>query len=658
MHFSTSPVPALVVAALALLAASADAAGGHGRKKCHKPAPAAPKAVREIPLAIPKDQYVVAPLHPGDDAFKLKTGPNGEYMGASRGAKQVDPIRMHTVPVPRKSYEPRMQIKAAYVAPVAPHQSLIQKPGVAIADCQFQATKPMLNLDNFEQIKSIRCAGNTVTITFDGDASAATAQAEWTAHAASTNLAVMIGAEWKCGGKDTTAFRHVQTVATTHNTLVLKTDEATSDELVQDYAIEVNQYDDVAGEQELRKRGLFNWSKGKVWPWSLYVNYDKATEQPAKRDIALLTTPWAGAHCIDCYVKGEAALKIRVTGSVIVVKTYEIELSGELKANLDLLLSIYQTARTDLYRVPLWTLPLNPVAVPGVFSLGPELRLIAAISYGSDEQLDVATGFDLHLPLKWTMASDNGLFGKPKFTSSFEPAFNYHPVTASQDFSVRVAAHLIPEFGVTIAVLSMTAFSLDFGVDNALGVQVSRGKYAELQCPDGAGIGLLLYRQHDVDFAVRSPILNKKYTLWSSGRRALPCPNNACNRCIGGSKKNATAALLPAAVTETTSTTALSSAPASSATATTATTTSGVSTATTSTVATALIFKPDSLATTVTPVLSHATNTFTSFTTTVTIATPTPVISATTLTSATIQTPTRISTNPHVKVVLPVHETI
>ncbi|KNE59117.1 hypothetical protein AMAG_18101 [Allomyces macrogynus ATCC 38327] len=134
-------------------------------------------------------------------------------------------------------------------------------------------------------------------------------------------------------------------------------------------------------------------------------------------------------------------------------------------------------ARTDLYRVPLWTLPLNPVAVPGVFSLGPELRLIAAVTYGSDEQLDVTTGFDLDLPLKWTMASDKGLFGKPKFTSSFEPAFNYHPVTASQDFSVRVAAHLIPEFGVTIAILSMTAFSLDFGVDNALGVQLSRGKH-------------------------------------------------------------------------------------------------------------------------------------------------------------------------------------
>ncbi|KNE59120.1 hypothetical protein AMAG_03458 [Allomyces macrogynus ATCC 38327] len=578
-------------------------------------------------------------------------GPNGEYMGASRGAKQVDSIRMRTVPVPRKSYEPRTQIKAAYVAPVAPHQSLIQKPGVAIADCQFQTTKPMLNLDNFVQIKSIRCAGNTVTIAFDGDASAAKAQAEWTTHATSTNLAVMIGAEWKCGGKDATAFRHVQAVDMTHGTLVLTTEEATSDELVQDYAIEVNQYDDVAGEQELRKRGLFNWSKSKVWPWSLYVNYDKATEQPAKRDIALLTTPWAGAHCIDCYVKGEAALKIRVTGSVIVVKSYEIELSGDLKANLDLLLSIYQTARTDLYRVPLWALPLNPVAVPGVFSLGPELRLIAAVTYGSDEQLDVTTGFDLDLPLKWTMASDKGLFGKPKFTSSFEPAFNYHPVTASQDFSVRVAAHLIPEFGVTIAILSMTAFSLDFGVDNALGVQLSRGKYADLRCPDGVGIGLLLYRQHDVDFAVRSPILNKKYTLWSSGRRALPCPNNACNRCIGGSKKNATAALLPAAAMETTtsSTALLSTTSASSTATTTATTTSGLSTATASAVATASISTPDLPSTTATPTLSRAANTSTA---------PTPIGSATVSPSTTTQTMTRISTDPHVKVVLPVHETI
>ncbi|KAJ3376195.1 hypothetical protein GGF31_000262 [Allomyces arbusculus] len=652
MHFSTSSVPALLVAALALFVAWADAAGVHGTKKCHKPGSAAPKAVREIPLAIPKDQFVVAPSHPGDDAFKLKLGPNGEYMGATRGAKQVDPIRMRTVPVPRKSYEPRTQIKAAYVAPVAPHQSLTQKSGVAIADCQFQTAKPMLNLDNYVQIKLIQCAGNTVTIKFDGDASAAKAQAEWTTHA---KLAVMIGAEWKCGGKDTTAFRHVQAVATTHNTLVLTTEEATSDELVQDYAIEVNQYDDVAGEQELRKRGLFNWSKGKVWPWPLYVNYDKATEQPAKHDIALLTTPWAGAHCIDCYVKGEAALKIRVTGSVIVVKTYEIELSGELKANFDLLLSIYQTASTDLYRVPLWTLPLNPVAVPGVFSLGPELRLIAAISYGSDEQLDFTTGFDLNLPLKWTMASDNGLFGKPKFTSSFEPAFNYHPVTTSQDFSVRVAAHLIPEFGVTIAILSMTAFSLDFGVDNALGVQLSRGKYADLQCPDGTGIGLLLYRQHDVDFAVRSPILNKKYTLWSSGRRALPCPNNACNRCIGGSKKNATAALMPAAVAETASTAAFSStASASSSTATTATTISGLST-TAPTVATASTSTPESLATTATSTLSRATITSISPTS---IATPTPVGAAPVSTSTTTQMPARTSPDPHAKVVLSAHESI
>ncbi|ORZ39301.1 hypothetical protein BCR44DRAFT_1271272 [Catenaria anguillulae PL171] len=222
----------LALVLLSVLAASTEG----GKKKCHR------KGGREIPLDIPADQYAVKPTGPADTHYKLKTGPNGEYMGGSRGPQQVPFNEMHTVPVTRKTYEPRTTVKAAYVAEVPPNATRWQQACVMVADCQFKTKTPTINLDNFAQVKKIACSDEQVTVSFDSDASAAKAAEEW---GKAKNLSFIIGREWKCnGGKDETAMRLVKSVAkgTDAKTLIFNAKPGSRNDVIDEFDITVNQY--------------------------------------------------------------------------------------------------------------------------------------------------------------------------------------------------------------------------------------------------------------------------------------------------------------------------------------------------------------------------------------------------------------------------------
>ncbi|KAI9164459.1 hypothetical protein H9P43_008310 [Blastocladiella emersonii ATCC 22665] len=623
-----------ILATLAVLATYAEAgyeapatpAAPAPAPAAHKKCKSGKKHYKDVPLAIPKDQYVVAPAHPGDKNYTLKTGPNGEYMGDSRGAYQAKPADMYTVPVPRKSYEPRTTVKAAYVSDLPAHKNPLGKPAVVVADCEFKTKRPTLNLDNFVQIKKIACSDAAITLSFDSDASAAKAAAEWSK---AKDLAVLVGREWKCNGKDATNAREITAVAAPKGTeLVLKTNKISKDQVIDEYEIKVGQYSN----EGLAKRDFWNWSANKSKKFALGLNYDVKTSKVIRPSIPLVTSRFGAVSLENLYAMGEAEVSFYIKGSTVVVKEYQVALGGQIKANMDILLRAYQFAKTDLVRVNIFVLPLAPVGVPGLFSFNPEFRLAAGVQYWNAEALDVTAGFSFNFPWNWKL-SGTGLFSKPTIQASGKPTLDVHPLAASKDIDIGITAHLIPEFGLSMSILSL-GFDMNIGLDNEWGATLQRGSYAG--CPNG-----LLFRawaEHELDFAIRSALLNKRFTLWTSGVLELAKRPHKCLPSTTTTSQTATATSTSTSATSTTtSTTATTTSASTTTTSAKPTTTSSSTTTTTSATTTTTAVdsvKPTSTSTTTT-----------SATTTSSSTTPAPTSTSTT-TSATTSTSTTTSAKP------------
>ncbi|ORZ39307.1 hypothetical protein BCR44DRAFT_1458637 [Catenaria anguillulae PL171] len=447
-----------------------------------------------------------------------------------QGSGKFHTAPMRTVPVPRHSFEPRTTVQAAFIADLEPERNPIggNTPAVMVADCQFKTKMPTINLDNFVQVQRIGCSSEQVTVTFDSDASAAKAAEEW---GKAKNLSFMIGREWRCNNdQDAEAMRLVSKVSkgTDAKTLVFAAAPVSRNDVIAEFDISIHQH-------EQRREGIStSWDKGNSKTWDLGINYNKGTQSANIRELSLFANAQVGAKCLDCYSYGEATLSLRVTGTALEVKTYAIDVAGHLKANMDLLLTAYKTARADLVSFDLFSVNLGGVSVPGLFELGPTLRLKAAISYDLGRDLQVQTGFNAQLPFRWSVSSTNGLFAQPKVSAEGTPTFTPRVPQLSNEFQVAIAGHLIPEIALGLSILKISAIDLRLSLDNALGVQLSRGSLAS--CPAGS-MNLLVFHEHELEFGVKTVGYNKSWDLWKSGRRALPCPNNACNRCIGGAKE-------------------------------------------------------------------------------------------------------------------------
>ncbi|KAI9218630.1 hypothetical protein BC828DRAFT_407421 [Blastocladiella britannica] len=637
----------ILIAVVAFLATSTDA-----KHKCHKKKPAA----SYVPLAIPADQYVIPPAHPGSTDYQLKAGANGEYMGGSRGYKQAPPKAMNSVPVVRTTYEPRTNVKAAYSADYAASENVFGRPALMVANAEFGTKVPTINLANFVQIRAVACTADRITAEFDSADSAGKAAAAW---GATKDLAMLIPREIKCNGKDEVAARTVTAVArgSSPSQLVFTAAAAAHNDVIDTFDVKVNQYDlptaNGNGTTTLTKRSFFKWDKSAAKTFDLGVNFDASTRRARKDPIPLLKTPWAAADCVNCFVGGEATLSLRVTGTMLIVKTYEVALQGDIQGNLDILLTAFQTARTDLINVNLFVLPLNPFSIPGIMTAGPELRIKAGLSYDLAQDLTFTTGFHLDFPFSWSVKSDKGLFAKPVSSATGGPKLTPHAPELSKDFQIGIAAHLIPEFAVAITILNIPAFDLALNLDNAVGLQLSRGEFS--QCPNG-GLNLMVFHQHDLNFIVHSVAFNKNFQLFTTGRLPLPCPGNACNRCIG-QKKSTTSLIASSTSASTTSSTATTtSASTSTATSTstsstptsTATTTATSSTSTSTAKSTATDLAPAST-TTSSSTTSSSTSTTTSTATSYSSSSSSPTASTTTTTkptSTTLTTTTSSTTLP------------
>ncbi|KAL7751107.1 hypothetical protein RI367_003309 [Sorochytrium milnesiophthora] len=444
----------------------------------------------------------------------------GRHGSGRSSNRNLRPRVMKTVAVPRHSYGARQNIKAAY-------RVVTQQDKLVETKCVFQTTRPTINLDNFSPY-DIQCDSQKVEVQFRNATAAKHAHDAWSA---TDNFAVIFGHEWGCKDDNATqmhmrAVRKVLLNTEKLDQLVLLTDHLDPESLVAEVDLDMHQFN--IHNVSMRKRSAKNYKK--VFP--LNANYNPATGSVIDSNRTIFNTASASMMCHNCHTRGEAELSLHIKGSLFLISYYKVELHGSLKANLDIHFRAHIRQDFMPLEAQLFSVPLTPVTVPGLFNIGPQLYLSIGLSLGVDAQFEATTGFDLDVPLNLTIESLRGLASAPKrVTHAPQPTFNVHPFKATKDNQVRAGIHLIPGFDIGVTLLSRVKLGIDLRLDNELGVQVSNGSLAG--CDDN-NVRLQLYRRHSIQFIFRALKLSKTWPLWDSARRMLKC--SFCDVCMRHSR--------------------------------------------------------------------------------------------------------------------------
>jgi hypothetical protein len=241
----------------------------------------------------------------------------------------------------------------------------------------------------------------------------------------------------------------------------------------------------------------------------------------------LLDIPLGKASCHNCFTHGDASIGFQIKATLFIVREYKVHLYGDFKANMDLALDIYKSKGMVLPPITLWSMPLTPVTVPGIFHFGPQLVLQTGISFDVPEPVAVNYGFDLGFTFDYGIYSDNGLSSKPKLIKQGIPTIKEHQLKASKDIKVKVGGHLIPSVAISLSVLSIPAFDMRLQLDSSLGVDVTAGK--RIQCPND-NLHVELYHQHDFSFTIKGPKIDTRLPIYQSGQMPIQC--FFCDKCI------------------------------------------------------------------------------------------------------------------------------
>ncbi|KNE71948.1 hypothetical protein AMAG_16371 [Allomyces macrogynus ATCC 38327] len=493
-----------------------------------------------VPLAIPDDEYEVKPSHPGDNSFVLRSGLNGEFMGVG-GGFSVKTRSLASVAVPRDDYAPLTSIKASYMTQLTAQESVTKKAGVIIASAQYSTSRPTINLANFLAIQDIKCSADGMTIAFKTDASAKLALAQWNL-TAQGKLAFLVNHEWKCNGEDAIAIREAQSIVQGEASGTLKITTATlkSEDVISDFDMTLEHFDAaedavVKSKNDVSTECFNNWNKEGQKKVSVDVNYNAATGKAVKDLTLLKITDLANLQCTNCFLHGEAAIRARVTGTSLLIKSYSLEVSTDFAANMDLTLNLFKKSKSDLVKVGLFVKPLGSVTIPGLVEFEPSLRLDAGIEYSCAEDVVATTGVGFQFPLKWSLTS-NGLFDMPKLSVQGGPKVTRHPFQLSKDIEIKAYAHFIPSFVFDFK-FCKADMHMALELDNEYGIEISRGKYAG--CPNS--LNVFMYTEHDLAFLIESKLMKKRFDLWVSGRLEIGCPVETCRKCLPGSTTSATA---------------------------------------------------------------------------------------------------------------------
>ena len=434
----------------------------------------------------------------------------------------VPPKMMNSIPVPRESWEPRMSIKSSYGAMHEDSQMVF-----ALAKLDLNTTRPTVRLDNFLQIQSVRCSNQEpglIRLAFDTEASAQDALGAWSSV---PDMGIIVGHEKGCNGDEVATFSLVDLNIIDGKDMYLVVEKQERKDIVSDWDVTVTQYN-VEKRNHVSKR---DYAKNMTIP--LNFNTDAALKKIGDPFFWFLGCQYI--QCWDCYTLGQAQIEIDFRGHFYNLKSYKMRAHGNFKANLNLKLSAVPQDETYLWWNYITIVPLTPFAVPGLFILGPQFRVMGAVVAYADTEVSGTIGFDVNMPFDHEISS-NDLKTPATSRNNHKTKFTYHPLnlTVFDPKPTYVGGHLMlaPEMGVGITIVRTKLVDVAIRIQNQIGFI---HRYGNLTKCAGEKPSTEIFHRHKFQHVISpAPLISLIYTDVDSALIPITCID--CNSCPADTK--------------------------------------------------------------------------------------------------------------------------
>jgi hypothetical protein len=308
-----------------------------------------------------------------------------------------DHQELTTLGVTREDYEPNKRFKAAYMVGKDPATTNV------MAHFDITTKRRTINLDNFRQIIDIDCSTDDIRLTFDHPRRSKKAMERWSRV---DDLTFYIGHEHNCLGVHKVYTASVDRIQRQGLVLIVHTTPCNAEDVIDTYELNFAHGAKSSSrmpESKLQKRGIrsffrnigqkikdgfhttvdkvvqvaqvvkekvvevvkTDWHKTGVIPFD--INYDKNTKTIKKPLIQLLNTARAKLDCINCYTTGSTVIELHIKATLSVVTEYTLAIDGDIHANMDFDLTIKAMRDKFAFRANVFSIPLSPFTIPGVF---------------------------------------------------------------------------------------------------------------------------------------------------------------------------------------------------------------------------------------------------------------------------------------------------
>jgi hypothetical protein len=454
------------------------------------------------------------------------------------------------VPVNRLSFEPRNEVWAAHVK----LETTGEMPSLVTSLIQVSTHVPTLNIENFQQVRSLTCSEGFMSLKWDNRYSAQEALRSWQSV---KDLTVLVG-ERACNFSELTALR-ITSIKNDRNVMHMEVESVAKKEVVADWKLKLNHHS-LTGEAAdtkiaLRKLEEFSvevsqasdhsskerrWSLLEIiahvakqlvspseWAYTnqntknLNWNFDETRAAPKVAELVFYDNFDSTLKCMNCFTRGTVSFAIALSGTSLQVTNYDISLNGYISGN-----SSYKLKRLSRGVTPVLVLaliPLGEISVAGLFTFKPSFQLKAGVSAEAEHLLDAKYGWEYNIPLNYQISGGNGVPDRDHVlpsveassenNESIERGFRFHSFEIANSTAARIASHITPKISLALNVLGVPA-SFNFNYDTSLRLEVSSGGLRI--CPREK-YNLVAYHKHNLSLLtfINNASIRKPHIFWS-----------------------------------------------------------------------------------------------------------------------------------------------
>jgi hypothetical protein len=421
---------------------------------------------------------------------------------AVANAEEDSSILLRPIAGSRKSYSrPEKKTRNKYVA---------NTPGKVIsADVDISATKPVLNLNEYNDISNVTCTADSITVSFSTEDAKNAAFEVWSKE---SDMAVLAN---EC---PTMILQKI--VSADVKTLVIDAKEITASELFEEISLVFDQTS-----KQIHKREIVLDADGDA---DFDLNYDVYKAGPQISNFTLYNNEDGSATCKDCYSVGQINARIELTMGFGHVKRYELRIWGGVRGNFDLIVTKSGTKKLHINEL-ISSKVLERIYIPYIFELRPEIYLRTEFSY--DSPANTATwGFDYDYPFDMTMNTTNFLI---PVTVTHNPTdtqkkLNIHRFDLTEDIAMKAVGQITPAAGYEFSLFGQDIFGFKMFHNNTIDVALKQNTSPDIDCP-AKGLRFETYKQQEtiIEFTIGDypPI-----TPYSSGKVSFMC--FFCSKCL------------------------------------------------------------------------------------------------------------------------------